>query len=63
MDLENTKFADKEDDYYSNFLGSAKTKLRCYAGKNGSKYQECFKNEGFKTCFTKYENSELLFDT
>ena len=36
--------------------GSASTVLQCYAGKKGWKYQECYKSDGFKTCFTKYEN-------
>ena len=36
--------------------------LKCYAGKNGSKYQECLKKDGFKTCFLKKENgNDMLY--
>ena len=45
--------------------GSSSTKLQCYAGKKGWKYQECYKRDGFKTCFTKHENGRFditIFD-
>merc|ERR1712029_794028 len=30
--------------------------LRCYGGRGGGKFQECHQDDGYKTCFTKYEN-------
>ncbi len=32
--------------------------LRCYGGKGGGKFQECHQDDGYKTCFTKYENGK-----
>ena len=39
--------------------GSSSTKLQCYAGKKGSRYQECYQRDGFQTCFTKHENGRF----
>ena len=34
--------------------------LRCYGGKGGGKFQECHQDDGYKTCFTKYENGKKI---
>ena len=34
--------------------------LRCYGGKGGGKFQECHQDDGYKTCFTKYENGKQI---
>ena len=34
--------------------------LRCYGGKGGGKFQECHQDDGYKTCFTKYENGKYI---
>ena len=41
-------------------LVSYSDSLRCYGGKGGGKFQECHQDDGYKTCFTKYENGNII---
>ena len=34
--------------------------MKCYSEKEGMKYQQCRKNLGYRTCFTQFDNSELV---
>ena len=46
--------------FRSHVSGGYSDSLRCYGGKGGGKFQECHQDDGYKTCFTKYENGKLI---
>ena len=33
--------------------------IKCYNEKTGGKFQECLKDNGFETCFSKYDSRKL----
>ena len=33
--------------------------IKCYNEKTGGKFQECLKDDGFETCFSKYDSRKL----
>ena len=49
--------------YKTNFSGQSNQdpkSIKCYNEKTGYKYQNCWKDDGFETCFSKYDSSECV---
>ena len=49
--------------YLGTFAGQPKQdpkSIKCYNEKAGDKYQNCWKDDGFETCFSKYDSSEFI---
>ena len=34
--------------------------IKCYHEDSGGKFQHCMKDDGFETCFSKFDHSELI---
>ena len=35
--------------------------IKCYHEDSGGKFQHCMKDDGFETCFSKFDHSEEAF--